>query len=133
MALLVTNLNLPAANLAEIATALGDTGSANAALQGYCDSAAADVSRLIAGYVIDDLSQVNWGRAIALYRVYGQIGPVPKDIEKNYDEAWKELQSIAKGERINLPKVPVPALASRAGAIGGPAKVCGRLGDSSFN
>ena len=127
MALIVNDLNLPADKLAEFATAFGDTSTTNAVVQTYCDDAAADVARLTAGYLLDDSSTRNFSRAIALYRIYGQIGPVPPDVEKNYDDAWKELQSIAKGERTNLPKVPDPSLASRAGAIGGNRRLHGRL------
>ena len=49
MSLQVTDLNLPADKLAEIATALGDTGKTHALLQTYCDAAAADVARKKAG------------------------------------------------------------------------------------
>ena len=105
MSLQVSDLNLPADKLAQFATALGDTGGQNAALQGVCNSAAADVTRLTNGYVIDPTSLTNFGRAIALYRAYGQIGTVPVDVQKNYDDCWKELQSIARGERKNIPRV----------------------------
>jgi hypothetical protein len=127
MSLQVTDLNLPADKLAEFATAFGDVSNTNAVVQTYCDDAAADVARLTAGYQLDTSSTRNFSRAIALYRIYGQIGPVPPDVEKSYDDAWKELQSIAKGERTNLPKVPDPNLASRAGAIGGSPRLHGRL------
>ena len=127
MSLQVTDLNLPADKLAEIATALGDTGNTNALLQTYCDAAAADVARLAAGYILDASSITNMGRAIALYNVYGQIGPVPPDIEKSYDNYWKELQSISRGERPNLPKQPNPALASRAGAADSRHRIHGRM------
>ena len=105
MSLQVSDLNLPADKLAQIATALGDTGTTNAALQGVCNSAAADVARLTNGYVIDPTSLTNFGRAIALYRAYGQIGTVPPDVKDNYEDSWKELQSIARGERKNIPRV----------------------------
>ena len=127
MSLQVTDLNLPADMLAQIATALGDTGTTNTALQGYCDAAAADVQRLTAGYLLDAVSVTNMGRAIALYKVFSQIGPVPADIQKSYDDYWKELQSIARGDRPNLPKVPNAQLASRAGAIGSAPKLHGRM------
>ncbi len=105
MSLAVSDLNLPADKLAEIATALGDTSGTNAALQAICNGAAADVTRLTNGYVIDPTSLTNFGRAIALYRGYGEIGTVPDSVQKNYDDCWKELQSIAKGERKNIPRV----------------------------
>jgi hypothetical protein len=126
MSLQVSDLNLPADKLTQFATALGDTGSANAAVQGYCDAAAADVARLTAGYVIDPVSATNFGRAIAIYRIYGQVGPVPADVEKNYDDAWKELQSISKGERLNLPKISDPAQNTVAGGWGSGCPLKGR-------
>jgi hypothetical protein len=126
MSLTVANLNLPADKLAQVATALGDTGGVNAALQGICDGAAADVARLTSGYVLDDASVTNFGRAITLFRMYGQIGTVPADVEKNYDDAWKELQSIAKGERPNLPKATVSAQTTIAGGYGSGCFLGGR-------
>lgn len=127
MSLQVADLNLPADKLSEFAAALGDAGSANAVVQTYCDDAAADVSRLTAGYLLDASSTRNFSRAIALFRIYGQIGPVPPDVEKNYDSAWKELQDISAGKHSNLPKIPDPNLATRAGAIGGNRHLNGRL------
>jgi hypothetical protein len=127
MSLQVSDLNLPADKLVQIATALGDTGSTNAVLQTYCDAAAADVARLSAGYILDDDSTTNMGRAIALYKVYAQIGPVPPDIEKSYEDYWKELQSIARGERPNLPKQSNAAMQSRAGSAGSSHRIHGRM------
>jgi hypothetical protein len=126
MSLSVSDLNLPADKLSQMATALGDTGGANAALQGICNGAAADVARLTAGYVIDATSQTNFGRAIALFRAYGQVGPIPPDVEKNYDAAWNELTDIAQGKRPNLPKVADPNQASIAGRWGGGHRLPGR-------
>ena len=134
MSLQVSDLNLPASKLVQLATALGDTGGLNAALQTYCDSAAADVARLTAGYVIDPTSITNFSRAIAIYRVTGQIGPVPADMQKNYDDAWKELQSIARGERPNLPKVSDPNQATIAGGWGdGPSCGTNQLLGRTYN
>lgn len=127
MSLQVSDLNLPADKLGQFAAALGDSSPAYPVLQTYCDDAAGDVNRLTAGYLLDATSLRNFSRAIALFRLYGQIGPVPADIEKSYDAAWKELQSIAVGQRPNLPKTPDPNLASRAGAIGSAAHIHGRL------
>ena len=123
----VSDLKLSADKLSQIATALGDTGGENAALQGLCDEAAADVARLTAGYVLDATSLTNFGRAITLFRAYGLVGQVPPDVEKEYQNCWNELQSIARGDRPNLPKQPNPALASRAGAIGSNPKITGRM------
>jgi hypothetical protein len=129
MPLQVSDLDLPDDKLAQIATALGDGSNTNAALQGFCDAAAADVARLTAGYLLDDVSITNMARAIAIFRVLAQIGPVPSDVEKNYDSYWAELQSISKGARPNLPKVPTAALASRAGTAGSGRRIGGRMGN----
>src|ERR1019366_7485805 len=98
MSLAVTDLKLSADKLAQFANALGDSGGQNAALQGLCDEAAADVARLTAGYVLDPTSITNFGRSLVLFRAYGLAGPVPADIEKEYTNAMTELQSIAKGQ-----------------------------------
>lgn len=129
MSLQVTDLNLPADKLAQFATALADAGGQNAALQGICDGAAADVTRLTTGYILAAASLTNWGRSIALYRAYSQaqFGEIPKAVADEYKEAMDELTAIAKGERPNLPKTPEPTLASRAGAIGGNKKIHGRI------
>lgn len=107
MSLQFSDLNLPADKLAQFANALGDAGSANAALQGICNGAAADVTRLTAGYVIDPASITNWGRTIALYRAYSQaqFGEIPKAIADDFKTTWDELTAIAEGKRLNLPKI----------------------------
>jgi hypothetical protein len=131
MSLQVSDLNLPADKLAQFATALGDSGGQNAALQGICNSVAADVARLTTGYVVDPTSVTNWGRAIALYRAYSQaaFGEIPKAIADDYKTAWDELTAIAEGKRPNLPKAPDPtgALATRAGAAGSHRRIHGRM------
>ena len=114
MALQVSDLNLPADKLAQFATALGDLPGAQTgaypALQGICDSAAADVARLITGYVIDPASVTNWARTIAIYRVYSQaqFGEMPKAAVEDYNTAWDELTEISQGKRPNLPKQATP-------------------------
>jgi len=64
--------------------------------------ALADVARFTAGYVIAEDSANGWTRALALYKAFGLVGPVPQDIKLQYDEALKELTAIAKGDRPNL-------------------------------
>jgi hypothetical protein len=120
VSLAVSDLNLPADKLAQFATALGDTGGANAALQGICNGAAADVARLTAGYVIDPASITNWGRTIALYRAYSQaqFGEIPKAIADDYKTTWDELTAIAEGERLNLAKVTDTTQSTIAGGWG---------------
>ena len=129
MSLQVSDLNLPADKLAQFATALGDTGGENAALQGICNGAAADVTRLTAGYVIDPASITNWGRSIALQRAYSQaqFGEIPKAVADDYKTAWDELTAIAGGKRPNLPKVSDPNQATIAGGWGSDHKVHGRM------
>jgi hypothetical protein len=104
MSLQVTDLNLPADKLAQFNAALGGSASA---LQGICDGAAADVTRLTNGYVVDPATATNWGRAIALYRAYSQaqFGEIPKAIADDFKAVWDELTSISKGERKNMPRV----------------------------
>ncbi len=102
MRFLVADLKLTADKLAQLTKALGGGSSTTADLQDLCDEAAADVARLTTGYVLDELSTKNFTRAIALFRAYGYVGPIPKDVQANYDAAMKELEAIAKGERPKL-------------------------------
>ena len=134
MALQVSDLNLPADKLVQFATALGDTGGANAALQGICNGAAADVARLTAGYLIDPASTTNWGRSLALYRAYSQaqFGEIPKAIADDYKTAMDELTAIAEGKRPNLPKVTDPNQATLAGGWGGNCPVPGRMVNPTY-
>ncbi len=97
----------------------------------FCTQADADVARLTAGYVLDPTSVTNMGRAIVLFRAYGLAGPVPPDIEKEYQNTWNELQSIARGDRPNLPKTPNVNLQSRAGSAGSNCLIRGRMGCGS--
>lgn len=129
MSLQVTDLNLPADKLAQFATALGDGGGLNAALQGICDGAAATVSRMTAGYVIDAADITNWGRVIALYRAYSQaqFGEIPKAVADDFKEAMDELTAIAEGKRPNLPKVANTDLSGRAGKWGSGQAIPGRM------
>lgn len=97
-------------------------------LQELCDEAAADVSRLTAGYILDNVSIFNFIRAIAVYNAYINSGtPAPDDVTTRYKNIWSELQSISRGERPNLPKVTDPALQSRAGAAGSQHRIHGRI------
>ena len=131
MSLQVSDLNLPADKLAQFATALGDAGGANAAMQGICNAAAADVARLTAGYIVDPTSVTNWGRSLALNRAYGQaqFGEIPKAIADDFKAALTELTEIAQGKRPNIPKIPDPtgARATRAGAVGSNPQIHGRM------
>ena len=128
MSLQVSDLQLSADKLTQFAAALGDTGGSNALLQAICDAAAADVARLTTGYVIDPNSITNFAKSIALFRAYGQVGPVPPDVEKTYDDNWKELQSISRGERPNLPKTQDTTQATIAGGWGSEHRLHGRTG-----
>lgn len=129
MAFSVKDLKLPADKQGQLNRALGGAANdqANAALQTICDQAAAVVARMTAGYVIDAVSLADFTRSVALYRAYGEAGPVPKDIEKNYTDAWTELQAIAAGKRPNLPKTNDAALSGRAGAWGSGQATPGRM------
>lgn len=132
-----TDLKLPVDKIVQIENSLGGSTSvvaytANPSapnLQNLCDEAFADVSRLTIGYVIDPTSQTNFTRALALYRAYGYIGTVPKDVQKNHDDAMTELKEISQGKRPNLPKAdPAGAQQSISGRFGSNRKIHGRLG-----
>lgn len=122
------DLTLPADKLAQIEKSLGGNPADQtyAKLQDVCDDAAASVARLTLGYVIDSSSLEEFTRSIALYRAFSYIGTVPKDIQDNYKAAWDELQSIAKGERPNIPKVD-SSLSGRAGSWGSGQAIPGRM------
>jgi len=68
-----------------------------------------------------------FSRALALFKAYSFAGPVPRDVQKNYDDALKELQAIAEGKRPNLPKAVTPSQSVIAGSSGSDRKVHGRI------
>src|SRR4051812_14961173 len=107
MAFTTQDLKLPADKIAQIEKALGgDPLDVDAAkLQGLCDEAAADVARLTTGYVLDAVSITNFTRSLSLFRAYGYIGPIPKDVDRKHNDAMDELKPIAAGDRPNLPKI----------------------------
>lgn len=131
MSIAISDLKLPVDKIVQIENSLG--GNVTIAgynsnppvpnppapnLQALCDEAFADVNRLTTGYVIDATSITNFTRACALYRAYGYIGPVPKDVQKNYDDAYKELTEISQGKRPNLPKVETASQSPMSGNYG---------------
>ncbi len=117
----------------QLINALGAPADGSDPLQNLCDAAAADVLRLTTGYVLDPASLTNFTRAVALYRAYGSIGPVPPDTKTIYDDAWSELSAIAEGKRPNLPKVAVPAQNLSAGGFGSEHRIHGRVRRGCFD
>jgi hypothetical protein len=103
MAFTKYDLLLTPAKMTQLTTALANLNVADP-LQYLCDEAAADVARFTAGYVLDANSVRNFTRSLGLYRVYSLAGPVPMDVQKDYDSALLELQAIAEGKRPNLPR-----------------------------
>lgn len=121
------DLQLSADKAAQFTAALATDEVADP-LQQLCDEAAAAVARLTAGYVLDDLSIFGFIRAIAIYNAFANSNtPVPDDVATRYKNAWSELQSIARGERPNLPKAADAALESRAGKWGSGQAIPGRM------
>ncbi len=104
MAFTDNDLLLSADKSAQLTRALANLGVADP-LQYLCDEAVADVARMTIGYVIDDNALRGFIRSLALFRIYGYAGPVPKDIQASYDAARSELEAIASGKRPNLPRV----------------------------
>ncbi len=98
------DLLLSAEKAAQLTKALSNLGVA-APLQYVCDEAAAEAARLTTGYVIEDNAMRGFVRPLALYRAYGYAGPVPKDVQVQYDAVRAELEAIAQGKRPNLPRV----------------------------
>ena len=125
MAFTKFDLLLDAAKMAQLTRALSNLNVADP-LQYLCDEAGADVARRTAGYVLDALSLRNFNRSLALYRAYSNAGPVPPDVQKNYDAADKELEAIAKGERPNLPR-KTDGAAAPTGKWGSKTNVPGRM------
>lgn len=131
MSIAISDLKLPVDKIVQIENSLG--GNVTVAgynsnppvpnppapnLQQLCDEAFADVNRLTTGYVIDAVSITNFTRACALYRAYGYIGNIPKDVEKNYTQAYDELEAIAQGKRPNLAKVETQSQTKMSGGWG---------------
>jgi hypothetical protein len=78
--------------------------------------AVSEVSRLTAGFVIEEASLNSWTRKVALYNAFviAELG-VPEDIKDAYDDTMEELRAIAGGKRPNLPRVeatPAPGKGS---------------------
>jgi hypothetical protein len=97
-------------------------------LQFLCDEALADVARLTAGYVLTDVQQQGFIRALAVFRAYTYANvPPPKSVQDAYDYAQKELDAIAKGERRNLPKTTDTALQPSSGQGGSQTRIPGRM------
>lgn len=89
-------------------------------LQYVCDEAAADVARLTLGYVIDEVSQRTFIRALAVLKAYTYANvPPPLAVKEANDAAWEELQAIAAGKRPNLPRVDEPEGGNPATGSGG--------------
>lgn len=126
MAFSTNDLLLSADRSAQLTKALANLGVADPLLY-ICEEAAADVARMTTGYVLDEASMRNFVRSLALFRIYAKAGPVPEDVQRDYDSALKELEAIAKGERPNLPKVPVEGQATIVGKWGSKTYVAGRL------
>jgi hypothetical protein len=111
---------------AQLEKALANLGVADP-LQYLCDEAAAEVARMTTGYAVDVNSVRGMTRALALFKIYSYAGPVPKDIQANYDSTNKELEAIASGNRPNLPKATTPSQAGIAGNWGSQSRVPGRM------
>lgn len=113
MAFAKTDLLLTPTKLAQIETALANTGVTDP-LSVAIAEAEAEVARLTYGYVVAGLVFASWLRVVALYKAWSITGAVPEDLRKEYDAVMKELAAISAGERKNLPRVSAPALASPA-------------------
>lgn len=105
MAFAESNLLLTEKKLTQLTAALANTG-VDDPLATCIAEATADVARLTAGFILDEASTNGFIRALALFKAYSLCGSVPDDVDKQYDNAMKELNSIARGERPNLPRVP---------------------------
>lgn len=116
MAFTKYDLLLDAAKLAQLTKALANTGVADP-VQSCVNEGIAEVERLTSGYVIADAAKYGWIRALALFKAYSLAGPVPEDVQKQYDGAIKQLEAIATGAVKNLP-VAASESGSNAGAAG---------------
>jgi hypothetical protein len=126
MAFSENDLLLSPDKLAQLTKALAPTGVPDP-VQYFCDEGSGLVARMTNGYIIDPMSMRDMIRAVALFKCYSKAGPVPKDIQKDYDDTMKELQAIAGGERPNLPKVVDPASQPITGGWGSGCKVHGNI------
>lgn len=127
MAFVIDDLLLSPAKQAELTAALANAGVV-APLQYFCDEAAAAVARFTTGYTVDALSLRGLIRSVALFDIYAKANvPAPLDTKDSYDNAMKELEAIAKGERPNLPKTAAAALGSKAGTGSSKTYIPGRM------
>lgn len=120
MAFAPDQLLLTATKLAQLEAALGGAGT----LTRICAEAEADVARYTAGYTLAQESLDGFIRALALFKAFSLVGPVPADIKLQYEKALEELQAIASGQRTNLPRADDPEIAgSPAGQWGSEEKI----------
>jgi hypothetical protein len=102
MAFAESDLLLGDDKLTELKAALSTVG-VDAPLQVCIDEAMAEVTRLTAGFVLEEASLDRFIRALALQQAYTLAGPVPVEVQKLYDDVVAELTAIARGDRPNLP------------------------------
>lgn len=123
MAFTVDQLALTDDRKEQLQAALANSGLADPL--GQCISeAGSEVSRLTAGFVIEEASLNSWTRKIALWNAFvlAELS-VPEDIQTAYDDTMKELRAIAAGDRPNLPRTdanPAPG----KGGWGSKTKIC---------
>lgn len=72
-------------------------------------------------YDVPDLRHKRLTRALVLYELFARLGGIPKDREKKYEEAMKELRDIRDGKFPDLAiEDPAPeGLPSTSGKWGG--------------
>ena len=104
MAFTVAQLLLTVTKQAQLEAALANPGE-DEPLERCCAEAEADVARYTSGYVIAQASLDGWIRALALFKAYGLVGPVPADVQQQHDAARRELEAIAAGQRPNLERL----------------------------
>ena len=100
MAFTIPDLLLTDEKLAQLTTALANTGGA--AGQDPLGTAIAEaestVARYTAGYDLGEDDRKTLVRRVALFNAYALAGPVPDEISKAYDKAMDELRDIRDGK-----------------------------------
>jgi len=116
----LSELLLTATRQSQLTAALANLG-VPAPLETCIAEAEADVTRYATGYTLAGAARNGFVRALALFKAFSLCGPVPADIQRQYDEAIAELKAIAAGQRPNLEQTA--AAPSSRGSWGSREKV----------
>lgn len=128
MAFAETDLNISTQEIADIKSALANTGQANAFTLTIAEREK-QVTDWCSAYVVPTETQRRLWRALVLYHLYGLVGPIPDYREKAFKEAMDELTGIRDGKfpQYALADEQPGQLATGSARAGSQTRIAGRL------